>query len=90
MGPTIARYSVHVVTYDLTDAARRSGVDAEAFGHLVELGILTPDADDSFTPGDVRRAGLVNNLAAAGIPLDGLAAASARRFLAGLPRRARV
>ena len=44
--PLPARYSVPVVTYDLTDAARRSGVDAEAFGRLVELGILTPDGSN--------------------------------------------
>jgi adenylate cyclase len=44
----------------------------------VELGILTPDAEDSFTRGDVRRAGLVNGLAGAGIPLDDLGAAIRR------------
>ena len=90
MGPTIARYSVHVVTYDLTDAARRSGVDAEAFGHLVELGILTPDGSNRFTSGDLRRAGLVIGLTAAGIPLEGLAPPSGRTVLARLPRRTRL
>jgi len=41
----------------------------------VELGILTPDAENRFTPGHLRRAGLVMSLTAAGIPLEGLGAA---------------
>ena len=42
---------------------------------FVELAIITPGADDRFTPGDLRRIGLVKGLAGAGIPLDGLGAA---------------
>ena len=68
-------YSWLVETYDLAEAARRSGVSADELGRFVELGILTPDATDRFTPGHLRRAGLVKSLTAAGIPLDGLGAA---------------
>ncbi len=61
-----------MVTYDLADAAERSGVGAESLERLVALGILTPDGSNRFTSGDVRRAGLVMGLTAAGISLDGL------------------
>jgi adenylate cyclase len=64
-----------VDTYDLAEAAQRSGVSADQLSGLVELGILTPDADERFTPGHLRRAGLVMSLAAAGIPLEGLGTA---------------
>ena len=61
--------------YPRGEAAQRAGVSVDELGRLVELGVLTPDAEDRFTPGDVRRAGLVNSLVVAGIPLDGLGAA---------------
>ncbi len=64
-----------MVTYALVDAARRAGMEPEAMGRLVELGIVTPDAEGRFTAGDVRRMGLVQSLVAAGISLDGLGAA---------------
>jgi len=62
-------------TYDRAEAAERGGVDIDALDRLVELGILTPDRSNRFTTGDLRRAGLVMSLTAAGIPLDGLSAA---------------
>ncbi|HLO34500.1 MAG TPA: adenylate/guanylate cyclase domain-containing protein [Candidatus Deferrimicrobium sp.] len=62
-------------TYDLVEAAQRIGVDVDELSRLVELGILTPEAEDRFTAGDLRRAGLVTSLTAAGIPLEGLGAA---------------
>jgi adenylate cyclase len=64
-----------VETYDLAEAAERSGFEAVELARLVELGILTPDADGRFTPGHLRRAGLVRSLGAAGIPIEGLGAA---------------
>ena len=42
---------------------------------MVESGILTPDAEDTFSPGDVLRARWVQSLERAGVPLEGLAAA---------------
>ena len=64
-----------MVTYDLAEAAQRAGTDPESMGRLVELGIVRPDGDGRYGPGDVRRVGLVQSLVAAGISLDGLAAA---------------
>ena len=61
--------------YEIAEAAERTGVSVEELSRLVELGIVTPDAKKRFTPGDVRRAGLVDSLAKAGIPLEGLGAA---------------
>ena len=54
------------------EAAERSGLSVDELGQLVQLGIITPAAGDRFTPGHLRRAGLVKGLTAAGIPLDGL------------------
>ncbi len=59
-------------TYDLAEAAQRIGVSTEQLSQYGELGILSPDADGRFTPGHLRRAGLVKALAASGIPLEGL------------------
>jgi adenylate cyclase len=56
------------------EAAERAGVGLDDLGPLVDAGILTPDDDDRFSMGDVRRIGLVHSFVAAGIPLDGLAA----------------
>ena len=64
-----------VERYAIAEAAERAGVSVDELARLVDLGILTPDAENRLTPGDVRRAGLVDSLATAGIPLDGLGAA---------------
>jgi len=64
-----------VETYQISEAAERAGLGVEELSRLVELGILKPDAEGRFSPGDLRRAGLVNSLANAGIPLGGLGAA---------------
>jgi len=64
-----------VETYEIAEAAQRAGLSVEDLGHLVDLGIVAADADGRFTAGDVRRAGLVETLATAGIPLDSLGAA---------------
>ena len=56
------------------EAAERAGVGPDDLGPLIDAGILTPDDDDRFSMGDVRRIGLVHSFVAAGIPLEGLAA----------------
>ncbi len=61
--------------YEIADAAVRAGVSVDELRRLVDLGILKPDTENRFTPGDVRRVGMVGSLTAAGIPLDGLGAA---------------
>jgi adenylate cyclase len=58
--------------YDLVDAAQRIGISPDDLQRLVDLGILTPNADHRFTAGHLRRANLVMALTAAGIPLEGL------------------
>jgi adenylate cyclase len=57
------------------EVAQRAGVDPDYVDRLVELGILTPDAGDAFSPGDALRARWVQSLQRAGVPLDGMAAA---------------
>jgi adenylate cyclase len=64
-----------VESLDLAETAERSGFTIEELARLVELGILAPDADGRFSPGHLRRAGLVRSLTAAGIQLEGLGAA---------------
>src|SRR5437870_7197496 len=57
------------------EVARRAGVDPGYVDRLVELGILGPGEDDAFSQGDVLRARWVHSLEAAGVPLEGMAAA---------------
>lgn len=57
------------------------GVDPSFLDRLVELGILAPEVPDRFSGGDVRRVLLSRSLEAAGIPLDGVAAALQRGAL---------
>jgi class 3 adenylate cyclase len=57
------------------EVAQKAGVEPEYVDRLVQLGILGPDAEDTFSPGDVRRASWVQSLEQAGVPLDGIAAA---------------
>jgi adenylate cyclase len=64
-----------VERYEIAEAAGRAGLTPDELDRLVGLGIVSPGADDRFTPGDVRRMGMVHSLVAAGIPLDGLGAA---------------
>jgi adenylate cyclase len=61
--------------YTRQEAAQRAGVDPDYLDHLVELGILTPDAGDAFSPGDVIGARWVQSFEGAGVPLEGVAAA---------------
>jgi adenylate cyclase len=63
--------------YTRQQVAQRAGVDPDYLDRLVEFGILTPDAADAFSPGDVLRARWLQSLERAGVPLDGMAAAVA-------------
>ena len=67
-----------MVTYSRAEAAERAGVDVDDVSRLVELGIVIPQEGDRLSQGNVRRVQLAESLAAAGIPLDGLAAAMRR------------
>jgi adenylate cyclase len=64
-----------VDSYSSTETIQRTGLDAAELARLVDLGIITPGEDGRFRTGDLRRAGLVRSLVAAGISLDGLGAA---------------
>jgi adenylate cyclase len=61
--------------YSRQEVARRAGVDPGYVDQLVQLGILTPDAGDAFSPGDVLRARWLQSFEGAGVPLKGMAAA---------------
>jgi adenylate cyclase len=55
--------------------AQKAGVSVGYVDRLVELGIVNAGSEDAFSQGDVRRARWVHSLEAAGVPLDGMAAA---------------
>jgi adenylate cyclase len=75
-GPLAGGYAgAGVSGYTRQEVAQQAGVDPDYVDRLVELGILTPDAGDAFSPGDVRRARWLRSLEQAGVPLDGMAAA---------------
>jgi class 3 adenylate cyclase len=57
------------------EVAQRAGVDPGYIDRLVELGILTPEEADTFSPGDALRARWLQSLERAGVPLDRMAAA---------------
>jgi adenylate cyclase len=61
-----------VATYSKQEAADRAGISLDDLDRQVEAGALTPEKADQFSAGDVRKAGLIKSLEAAGIPLDGL------------------
>jgi adenylate cyclase len=61
--------------YTRQEVAQRAGVDPDYVDRLVQLGILTPDAGDAFSPGDVLRARWLQSFEGAGVPLKGMAAA---------------
>jgi adenylate cyclase len=58
--------------------AERAAVAPEYVDRLVQLGIVSPDENDGFTDGDVRRIGIVASVERSGLPLEGLAEAIRR------------
>jgi len=70
-----------VTWYTRERAAEQAGVEQSDLDRLVDLGILTPDEPDRFSPGDVRRVMMARSLEDAGIPLDGVADAIRRGAL---------
>src|SRR5438552_11665280 len=49
------QYASRVTWYSGEKAAERAGVEPSYLARLVELGILSPEEPDRFSPGDVRR-----------------------------------
>jgi hypothetical protein len=58
---------------DRDEAAARAGIEPSYLNRLIELGIVTSDANGCLTLGAVRRAQLAHTLATAGLPLEALA-----------------
>ena len=61
--------------YDLAEAAERSGLSVDELRRLVDLGLIRPQADQRFTPADLRRAAMITSLVISGVPVEGLASA---------------
>ena len=72
---TAATIETPVTEHSRQEVALRAGVAPEYVDRLVELGILTPAREDSFSSGDIRRARWVWGLDRSGVPLEGMAAA---------------
>jgi adenylate cyclase len=51
-------------------AAERAGVGLDEVSRLIEAGIISPDADDRLSAGDVRRVRIIQSLQDGGLPLD--------------------
>jgi adenylate cyclase len=54
------------------EVAERAGVDPDYVTKLVDVGVLAPAADGTFTAGDARRARLCRGLEGAGLPIEAL------------------
>ena len=68
-------------SHSRAEVAERAGVTIDAVTRFVALGILVPGDGDRFSPGDVRRAGLVESLEAGGISAEMLSDALRRGAL---------
>jgi adenylate cyclase len=60
------------------EVAERAGVDRDYVARLVDVGVLAPDGDGSFSEGDARRARIYRGLERAGLPMDALVEALER------------
>jgi adenylate cyclase len=54
------------------EVAERAGVDLDYVTKLIDVGVLAPHGDDTFTEGDVRRARLYQGLERTGLPLEAM------------------
>ena len=54
------------------EVAERAGVDIGYVTRLVDVGVLAPDGDGTFTEGDVRRTRLYQGLERTGLPLEAI------------------
>jgi hypothetical protein len=60
------------------EVAERAGVDPDYVTRLVDVGVLVPDGEGTFSQGDARRARLYLGLERAGLPMEALVAALGR------------
>ena len=54
------------------DVAERSGVEPHYVAKLIDVGVLAPDGNGTFTEGDVRRIRLYQGLERTGLPLEAI------------------
>jgi adenylate cyclase len=64
------RYRATVRRISTQEVAERAGVDLEYVSRLVNLGLVVPDGDGTFSEGDARRARLYRGLERAGLPTE--------------------
>ena len=62
----------HVDGISIREVAERAGVDLDFVTRLVDVGVLAPGDDGTFTEGDVRRSRLYQGLERTGLPLDAI------------------
>jgi class 3 adenylate cyclase/DNA-binding transcriptional MerR regulator len=67
--------------YEAQEAAKAADVLPAFVSQLVELGIVPPDENGTFSTGDVRRIRLLRTLERAGLPIDGIAEVMRRHEL---------
>jgi adenylate cyclase len=67
----------HVESLNETELAERAGASPERVGWLAGLGIVSPQPDGSFRPGDIQRIRLADSLERGGIPLEAVGKAIA-------------
>jgi class 3 adenylate cyclase len=72
---TDAEANTNPASVSVEEIASRLGISAEVVERLVETGVLKPDGDGRFDPGDIHRIRLLSGFEAAGVPLDALVAA---------------
>jgi adenylate cyclase len=58
--------------FSLEQVAERAGVEGSFVTRLVDVGVLAPAGDGTFTDGDARRARLCRGLEGAGLPIEAL------------------
>jgi hypothetical protein len=75
---TSTEYRATVRRISTQEVAERAGVDLDYVGRLVDLGLLVPDGDGTFSEGDARRARLYRGLERAGLPTEAMIAALER------------
>jgi class 3 adenylate cyclase len=63
------------------DLARESGTPPERLRRLIAIGVIVPENGDTFRPGDIQRAQLIDVLLAAGIELDEIAVSVRDRWM---------
>jgi adenylate cyclase len=61
-----------VADYSRTEAAKRAGIGVDELTDFVAREIVNEADGDRFTPGEIRKAGLIHNLVESGLPLDGI------------------